>query len=173
MTHDTRQACFLAGNSDYMKPLVDFNVRSSSDFVSRMLPQGAWARCAACNRVRQGQLGDHAANVSRRLAASPAMHKCTSCNHTKTRSEFWLADWKNRKQGIRCTACEVLPPGERPKTLPAALLANSVPKQREFACGQCGVVKSRDEYWPRDIKNKHQGLRCKACRPTPPGERRR
>ena len=182
--HTTRQACFLAGKSDYMKPLVDFNVRTSSDFVARLLPQGAWARCAACNKVRQGQHGhlgaDHghlggsnAENVSRRLVASAAMHRCTCCSQTKPRSEFWLADWKNRKQGIRCRTCEALPPGERPKTLPAALLANNGPRQIEFACGQCGVVKSREQYWPRDIKNKHHGLRCKTCLPTPPEERRR
>ena len=170
--HISRQACFLAGKSDYMKPLVDFNVRTSSDFVARLLPQGSWARCAACNKVRQGQHGhlgaDHghlggsnAENVSRRLVASAAMHRCTCCIQTKPRSEFWPADWIHRKRGIRCRTCEALPPGERPK------------RQVEFACGQCGVVKSREQYWPRDIKNKHQGLLCKTCFPTPPEERRR
>ena len=160
--HISRQACFLAGKSDYMKPLVDFNVRTSSDFVARLLPQGAWARCAACKKVRLRQLGrDNAVNASRRLVASAAMHRCTCCSQTKPRSEFWLADWKNKKQGIRCKTCEALPPGERPK------------RQVEFACGQCGVVKSREQYWPRDIKNKHHGLRCKTCFPTPPEERRR
>ena len=89
--HITRQACFLAGKSDYMKPLVDFNVRTPSDFVARLLPQGAWARCAACNQVRRGQLGaDHghlgagnAVNAARRLVASAAMHRCTCCSQTK------------------------------------------------------------------------------------------
>ena len=112
-----------------MKPLVDFNIRTSSDFVARLLPQGAWARCAACNKVRHGLLGadhfhlvgDNAVNVARRTMASAAMHKCARCSQTKPKSEYWAADWKNKHQGISCTECEIRPPADRPRSTHQAL----------------------------------------------------
>ena len=44
-------------NENYMKPLQDFGVRRASDFVTWLLPQGAWARCTSCQNELRGALG--------------------------------------------------------------------------------------------------------------------
>ena len=44
-------------NQNYEKPLQDFGVRKPSDFVTKLLPQGAWARCNSCQDERRGALG--------------------------------------------------------------------------------------------------------------------
>ena len=39
---------------DAEKPMVDLDVRKPADFLARLLPQGSWARCTRCGRVRKG-----------------------------------------------------------------------------------------------------------------------
>ena len=39
-----------------MKPMEDFNVRCPADFVSKLLPHGAWTRCSDCVRKLRGLL---------------------------------------------------------------------------------------------------------------------
>ena len=51
------RACRAAGREDFMQPMHDFGVRSPADFLNRLLPQGAWARCVQCSRARKGALG--------------------------------------------------------------------------------------------------------------------
>ena len=42
------RACKIAGRADFVKPMADFNVAKEWDFLNRLLPQGAWARCTRC-----------------------------------------------------------------------------------------------------------------------------
>eukprot|EP00973_Karenia_brevis_P052437 7286168-Karenia_brevis.AAC.1 len=45
---------------------------------------------------------------------------------------------------------------------------------KTFRCGFCNQEKLRDEFLPMDVSNRgHQTLGCKACKPTPPNERRK
>ena len=167
-------ACRLAGRNDFIKPLQDFNVRKPSEFVWRLLPQGAWSRCIPCSKERRGRLGSGAGgnanndtNIQRQLAAGRAMLECKCCSSSKTRSEFWEDDWRHRAVGILCKACQPLKPSERKAAIKAKV------DEKEFVCDNCGQSKRRPEFWPRDLKNKHQGLLCKAYRPVPPEQRRR
>ena len=158
-----------------MKPVREFNVRTSSHFLTKLLPQGAWARCSscaisrrACANGRRGaqvlsQEGGHNATTDlRREIANAAMQQCVGCKATKFKSAFWKEDWRNRDRGIKCIECEPLAPGNRPRSLSS-----------EFTCKQCGVVKAREQFWPRDLRNQRRGISCKACLPTPPEDRPR
>ena len=180
----TTQACRLSGKEDFMKPVREFNVRTPSDFLTRLLPQGAWARCSSCaitrHRTRGAQLlsqkgarGDNATTDMRRKIANAAMQQCVGCKATKFKSAFWKEDWRNRDRGIKCAECEPLAPGERPRSLPPQFLQNIQPKTSEVTCKQCGVAKPRDQFWLRDLHNQRRGISCKACLPTAPEERPR
>ena len=54
-------SCMLSSdpsrNENFMKPFEDFGVRRAADFVTKLLPQGAWTRCQSCQDVRRGALG--------------------------------------------------------------------------------------------------------------------
>ena len=164
-----------------MKPVRVFGVRTPSDFLAHLLPQGAWARCSACARNRRAlcgqqgaQLGgDNAIAALQRQIATAATQRCAQCRVTKPRSAFWKEDWRNRGQGIKCTTCEPRRAGERPRSLPPQFLHSSTPKRNELTCKQCGEAKARDDFWPRDIHNQSRGIMCKACQPTPPEARPR
>ena len=161
-----------------MKPVREFGVRTPSEFLAHLLPQGAWARCSSCASRRRGLLcaqqgGDNATNALRREIASAATQQCSQCREIKPKPAFWKEDWRHRERGIKCTTCELRRAGERPRSLPPQFLQNSTPKRNELTCKQCGVAKARDNFWPRDIHNQSRGIMCKACQPTPPEERPR
>ena len=162
----TAQACRLSGAENFMKPMREFNGRTPSDFLTRLLPQGAWARCSSCAITRRGahlpEAGHNATTDLRREIANAAMQQCVGCKATKLKSAFWKEDWRNRDRGIKCIECEPLAPGNRPRSLSS-----------EFTCKQCGVVKARGQFWPRDLHNQRRGISCKSCLPTPPEERPR
>ena len=44
-------------SQNFKKPLHCFNVRSPSDFVNKLLPQGQWTRCTICQDKKKGELG--------------------------------------------------------------------------------------------------------------------
>ena len=165
-----------------MKPVREFNVRTPSDFLTRLLPQGAWARCSSCAISRRGArnaqhllqiCGHNATTDLRREIASAAMQQCVGCKTTKLKPAFWKQEWRHRDRGIKCMQCEPLAPGERPRSLPPQLLQNIQPKTSEVTCKQCGVAKPREQFWPRDLHNQRRGISCQACLPTPPEERPR
>ena len=167
----TTQACKLSGIEDCMKPVREFNVSTPSEFLTRLLPQGAWARCSSCAINRRGargaqlllQMGGHNATTDlRREIAKAAMQQCFGCKTTKLKPAFWKDDWRYRDRGIKCTDCEPRAPGQRPRSLFS-----------ELTCKQCGVAKPHDQFWPRDLHNQRRGISCKACLPTPPEERPR
>ena len=153
--------CKMEGR-DYQKPMEDFGVRKEADFLGRLLPQGAWARCTACAKRRRGLFGRAGAvaggNTNNpvnqmRMAASPAMATCIQCDIPKRRLEFWPGDWlTHRARGIFCMECQPLHPRER--------------RQKYIKCVQCGADKQRSKYWAEDLKSRHLGIRCKACRPV-------
>ena len=115
----------------------------------------------------------------RRLAASQATATCAQCGKVGPRTEFWRADWYNRNQGIKCTACESRPPAARAAGqghLSEPLLRRiEEAKIQSLTCRTCQVEKPRSEFWPKDIDNRGQngGLSCTTCQPTPPSERPR
>ena len=68
----TTQACRLSGKENFMKPMREFHVRTPSDFLTRLLPQGAWARCSSCAITRRGALaGGHNATTDSASSARP------------------------------------------------------------------------------------------------------
>ena len=167
-----------------MKPVREFGVRTPSEFLAHLLPQGAWARCSACAMRRRALCGQQGAQLGAQLGgdnataalqrqSSAATQQCAQCREIKPKSAFWKEDWRHREQGIKCTTCEPRRAGERPKSLPPQFLQNSTPKRNELTCKQCGEVKARDNFWPRDIHNQSRGIMCKACQPMPPEERPR
>ena len=150
-------------------------MRYPSEFLTYLLPQGAWARCSSCASRRRGLLraqqgaqlgaqlgGDNATAALLREIARAATQRCAQCRETKPKSAFWKEDWRHRGQGIKCTDCEPRAPGQRPRSLFS-----------ELTCKQCGVAKPRDQFCPRDLHNQRRGISCKACLPTPPEERPR
>ena len=106
------QACFLEGREDYTKPMEDFNVRCPADFVSKLLPQGAWTRCSGCVRKlrgRHGEAGEVGAqlhNARQAADAAARTYTCKVCGEEKPRAAFWAADWIHKGRGIACRACE-------------------------------------------------------------------
>ena len=113
-----------------MKPVREFGVRKPSEFVTYLLPQGAWARCSSCASRRRGLLsaqqgaqlgGDNATAALQRQIASAATQRCAQCRETKPKSAFWKDDWRHRERGIKCTSCEARRAGERPRSFSAAI----------------------------------------------------
>ena len=163
------KACCMAGKEDHMKPMSDFNVRSNHEFLTRLLPQGAWARCVACNKERQGALGaafgaatggaNDVAQQSKEVAAK-AMAMCSQCDKTLPRTFFWPGDWRNwlRPSDIACKACCPLAPGKRKKPHgPKGLLF--------VTCTRCGKELGRSKFRPADLaKNITRGVVCLDCR---------
>ena len=129
-----------------------------------------------------GELGgENSTAQEQRLIASKAVHECSLCHAKKPRVEFWEADWPHRDgQIISCKVCQPRAPSDRgigQGHLSAALQKQNELKkmeaiQRKFKCKECGGEKSRDQFWPRGVRNRHHGLACKSCQPTPPEERR-
>ena len=148
------KACRMEGSENYLKPMYEFNVRSNYEFLTRLLPQGAWARCVRCNKRRHGQLGC-AMSEAHRNAASQAMATCKKCAHPLPRTAFWEDDWRHLHQGISCKACEPLAPSSRRGSL--------------IKCKRCGLDLDRKMFRPAHIR-KH-GIRkcvCVTCLQAPP-----
>ena len=98
-----------------MKPVREFGVRKPSEFVTYLLPQGAWARCSSCAICRRSQQraqvgarlgGDNAMAALQRQTASAVTQRCAQCREIKPKSAFWKEDWRARGRGIKCTTCE-------------------------------------------------------------------
>ena len=51
------KSCMLSDdpsmNNNFTKPFSEFGVRRASDFTTKLLPQGAWARCISCQEVHR------------------------------------------------------------------------------------------------------------------------
>ena len=79
------QSCFLCGHGDFLKPLEDFGVRCPAEFVSRLLPQGAWTRCSSCARaILRGTVTPDATGEKAERAAS-LTHTCQACGTSNRR----------------------------------------------------------------------------------------
>ena len=151
------QACFLEGRADYMKPMLDFNVRCAADFVNKLLPQGAWTRCSRCIRkLRQEAI---------EVAKAARTHVCKACGKDKLRAEFWPEDWKIKQQGIACKTCEARPPQDRPSAVGSLSqplrLMNEIASMAVHRCRACGLDRRRAEFWDTDWGNREQGSACK------------
>ena len=87
------QSCYLQGREDYMKPMEAFGVRWPTDFVERLLPQGAWTRCTQCCHALRGQVGlAGAEEITRQIAeAAAATHFCQDCGTEQARAARRLA----------------------------------------------------------------------------------
>ena len=76
-------SCYLSSdpsrNENFMKPFEDFGVRRAADFVTKLLPQGAWTRCQSCQDVRRGAIGkERGGNKNNRQNNLPEVkrHRC-------------------------------------------------------------------------------------------------
>ena len=117
------KSCMLSDdpsrNQNFEKPLQDFGVRCASDFVTKLLPQGAWARCLSCQGDRRAELGGNTNNTfneERSVAAAQACETCTQCGQTLTIEFFWPEDWRHRmteNMSIKCKECCPTPRKER------------------------------------------------------------
>ena len=62
------RSCMLSDdpgrNQNFMKPFEDFGVRRASDFITKLLPHGAWTRCISCQDDRRGALGKELGNTN-------------------------------------------------------------------------------------------------------------
>ena len=80
-------------------------------------------------------------------------------------------------------ACEPRAPGERGHQSMKGVYQEAFQQFNEkrsrdldaqkFTCGKCHQEQSRDGFWLRDLHHRNsRALWCKACRPTPPEERK-
>ena len=103
-------------------------------------------------------------------------HACIQCGETKKRSCYWDSDWGNRSRAVSCKTCETRPPSQRGIGLghlsPALRRSNAERLITSHTCAGCRTEKPRAEFWSRDLSSRcERRVECKACRPTPPGER--
>ena len=157
-------SCYLSSdpsrNENFMKPFEDFGVRPASDFVTWLLPQGAWARCQSCQDVRRGALGKE---LGKELGGNK--------NN--------LPEAKRRRCGKKGKEF-----GEMGKELGKELGGNTnneFNKERSLAstqarekCGECGRSLTCAHFWPVDWRHrakKNWSIKCKECCPQPPKER--
>ena len=159
-------SCMLSSdpsrNQNFRKPLQDFGVRRASDFVTWLLPQGAWARCLSCQDDRRGSKGGNNNNMSEA--------KRRRCG--KEGKEYGEMGKEYGEKGKEY--------GEKGKEL-GGNTNNPHIKERSLAstqacetCKQCGRSLTCAHFWPMDWRHrtrKDMSMKCKECCPKPPKER--
>ena len=143
-------------NQNFMKPYQDFGVRRASDFVTWLLPQGAWARCISCQDDRRGALGKE---LGKELGGD------TNNLPKDERKEFGKLGKEFGKLGGKL----------------GGNTNNSFIKERSLAasqacetCTQCSRLLTSKSFWPEDWRHRTKPdlkITCKECCPTPPKER--
>ena len=172
-------SCYLSSdpsrNENFMKPFEDFGVRRASDFVTWLLPQGAWARCQSCQDVRRGalgkELGKELGGNKNNLQNNLPEAKRRRCG--KKGKEFGEMGKKFGEMG-----------GQMGKELGKELGGNTnneFNKERSLAstqacekCGECGRSLTCAHFWPVDWRHRTQkdrSIKCKECCPKPPKKR--
>ena len=154
-------------NENSMKPFEDFDVCCASDFVTWLLPQGAWARCTSCQDERRGALGKELGGNKNNLSEA----KRRRCGK------------KGKEFGELGGNTNNLPKEERAnlgRTLGGST-NNEFIKERSLAstqacekCGECGRSLTCAHFWPMDWRRrtqKNRSIKCKECCPKPPKER--
>ena len=164
-------SCYLSSdpsrNENFMKPFEDFGVRRAADFVTKLLPQGAWARCMSCQDVRRGALGMELGGNKNNLPEA----KRRRCGK------------KGKEFGELGGSTNNLPKEERAnlgRTLGGST-NNEFIKERSLAstqacekCGECGRSLTCAQFWPVDWRHRTQkdrSIKCKECCPKPPKKR--
>jgi len=186
------KSCLLAGRQHH-KGMKEFNVHRPADFISRLLPQGAWTRCSLCTRASSGPLlntsplanpattPDEERDADTGIyssIASLAVQRCSTCSIERGKAEFWEQDWARRGgEQISCMACQPQLPAERGTGrghLSEALIQrNAAVYAKELVCTMCEQTLPRDSFWPYDVDKKYAvPLGCKSCKPIPPHERK-
>ena len=168
-------------NQNFMKPLQDFGVRSASDFISRLLPQGSWTRCSSCQQALRGRLGilgkeggklggntNNEKNSERRLAAAQACETCTECGRMLPYAQYWPADWRHRtSKAIACKECRPAMPNKRPRGGGAANEQRAAEAAgRPITCKVCQRALPRSHFRPAANGKYYltKGLTCEQCR---------
>ena len=160
------KSCLLSGNPDSMKPQKDFGVRNESDFVTRLLPQGSWARCTSCSHKLQHQFGKDGGdnnNVSRarrrkfgELGGELGSELGGDRNNIskEERKEF------GKLGGDKNNAVN------EDRRLAAAQACNE--------CSLCHRMLPRTKFWLYDWRHRtSKAIACSECRPAKPNERPR
>jgi len=171
-------------NQNFMKPLADFNVRKPSDFIKKLLPQGAWARCCACQGVRKGAMG---AMGGEKGGETNNISEAKRRKYGKMGGEYGKmggdlgGDTNNIPREKRKDFGKL---GKDSGALGGTLggsTNNAVIKERSLAaaqacetCAQCGRSLTAAHFWLvnwRHRMTKDRSITCKECCPKPPDER--
>ena len=180
-------------NQNFMKPFQDFGVRCPADFITKLLPQGAWARCSSCQDERRGVLGkkygemgkeygemgkeygemgkelggntNNARIKERSLTASQACETCKQCSRSLTCEHFWPEDWRHRTdRGIGCKECCPKPPKKR---LTGYMAKNEQrvieASARPITCQACKRALPRTQFQPNSSRGTFDARRPQTC----------
>ena len=150
-------------NQNFVKPYQDFGVRWASDFITKLLPQGAWARCMSCQDDRRGSLGKELGKE--RGGNNNNMSEAKRRRYGKNGKEYGEMGKEFGEFGGELGGSE----------------NNSYIKERSLAasqacetCEQCGRSLTCAHFWPLDWRYRMRmtvSIKCKECCPKPPNER--
>ena len=157
-------------NQNFMKPYQDFGVRWASDFITRLLPQGAWARCISCQDDCRGSLGKELGGNNNNMSeAKRRRYGKKGKEYGEMGKEFGEKGKEFGEKGKEF--------GEMGKELGGSE-NNPYINERSLAasqacetCEQCGRLLTRTFFWTdhwRHRTRKQIRMTCKECSPTPP-----
>ena len=168
-------SCYLSSdpsrNENFMKPFEDFGVRWAADFVTKLLPQGAWTRCQSCQDVRRGALGKE---LGKELGGNKNnLPEAKRRRYGKKGKEFGElgGNTNNLPKEERANLGRTLGGNTNNKLNKERSLAS---KQGCEKCGECGRSLTYAHFWPADWRRrtqKNRSIKCKECCPKPPQER--
>mgnify|MGYP003333708742 CR=1 FL=1 len=162
------KSCMLSDdpnrNQNFRKPLQDFGVRWASDFITKLLPQGAWARCISCQDDRRGALGaelggekNNLSKEARKAFGHLGGEFGGNTNNISKEKRKELGgklggNNNNEKNNERCLASA----------------------QACEACAECGRMLPRAQYWPGDWRHRtSKAIAYQKCFPVMPLKRPR
>ena len=168
-------SCYLSSdpsrNENFMKPFEDFGVRRATDFVTRLLPQGAWARCQSCQDVRRGALGKELGKELGGNKNNLPEAKRRRCG--KKGKEFGElgGNTNNLPKEKRANLGRTLGGSTNNEFIKERSLASTQACEK---CGECGRSLTCAHFWPVDWRRRTKqnwSIKCKECCPQPPNER--
>ena len=175
------KSCMLSDdpsrNQHFMKPFQDFGVRRPSDFVERLLPQGAWTRCMSCQDEIRGELGKEAgedannASQAKRRRCGNVGSEYGGKDSGELGKDHGKLDKDHSKLGKEFGKLGGKLGGNTNNALNERRLAAGQACEK---CEQCGRSLTAAHFWPLDWRHrmsKDGRMKCKECCPKPPKER--
>ena len=171
-------SCYLSSDpsrhDNFMKPFEDFGVRWASDFVTKLLPQGAWARCLSCQDERRGALGkerggetNNASQAKRRRWGNVGS-EYGGKDSGELGKDHGKLDKDHGKLGKDS--------GELGGNTNNAynMESNLASSQACETCTRCSRLLTKKSFWPEDWRHRTKPnikIMCMECCPTPRKER--